>query len=283
MVDVTEILVHWYAGRKLAEIARSLRVDRKTARKYVDGARMQGLRPGGPEVAQEQWAAWVREWFPELVKPEARSSTFAEISCYRDYIAGALQTNTVSTIHQRLRDEHGLLAGLSSLRRYVRLEFPAAVAQSAITVLKDDPPPGEEAQIDYGYLGIWIEPLTGRRRRVWAFSMLLSNSRHMFVRPVLNMTLPLWIECHVAAFQFFDGVPLRWVPDYVARHIIELLWPAQLCDQRRRGQPRRREMAAAATKTGHITITARRAISVASHPSSRLVWCGVPPRNPEVP
>lgn len=221
MVDVTEILVHWYAGRKLAEIARSLRVDRKTARKYVDGARTRGLRPGGPEVAQEQWAAWVREWFPELVKPEARSSTFAEIGSYRDYIAGALETNTVSTIHQRLRDEHGLGVGLSSLRRYVRLEFPGSAAQSAITILKDDPPPGEEAQIDYGYLGVWIEPLTGRRRRVWAFSMVLSYSRHMFVRPVLNMTLPLWIECHVAAFQFFDGVPLRWVPDNLKNGILK--------------------------------------------------------------
>jgi hypothetical protein len=28
-----------------------------------------------------------------------------------------LATNTVTTVHQRLRDEHGLAAGLSSFRR----------------------------------------------------------------------------------------------------------------------------------------------------------------------
>jgi len=221
VADVTEILVHWYAGRHLAEIARSLRVDRKTVRKYVDGARATGLRPGGPLVREEQWAARVREWFPELVKPEARSSTWAEIGRHREYVAGALETNTVSTIYQRLRDEHGLAVGLSSLRRYVRVEFPANAAQSAVTVRKDDPPPGEEAQIDFGYMGIWIEPLTGRRRRVWAFSMVLPNSRHMFTRPVFNMTLPVWIECHALAFEFFGGVPLRLVPDNLKSGVLK--------------------------------------------------------------
>ena len=29
-------------------------------------------------------------------------------------------------------------------------------------------PPGEEAQIDYGYLGSWTDPVGGRTRRIWA-------------------------------------------------------------------------------------------------------------------
>jgi hypothetical protein len=45
----------------------------------------------------------------------------------------------------------------------------------------------EEAQIDYGHLGSWTDPATGRQRRVWAFAMVLACSRHMFVRPVLTM------------------------------------------------------------------------------------------------
>ena len=35
MIDVTEILVHWHAGRSLNEMSASLGVDRKTIRKYV--------------------------------------------------------------------------------------------------------------------------------------------------------------------------------------------------------------------------------------------------------
>ena len=45
MVDVTEILVHWHAGRSLSEIAESLGVDRKTVRKYVTPAIAQPLPP----------------------------------------------------------------------------------------------------------------------------------------------------------------------------------------------------------------------------------------------
>jgi transposase len=59
--------------------------------------------------------------------------------------------------------------------------------------------------------------------------MVLACSRHMFVRPVLTMDQRAWTECHVAAFEFFGGVPARLVPEYVARNIFRLLCPAGLC------------------------------------------------------
>ena len=37
------------------------------------------------------------------------------------------------------------------------------------------------------------------------------------------------IEGLEASWRFFTGVPRRLVPDYVARHIIRLLWPTRLC------------------------------------------------------
>jgi hypothetical protein len=70
-----------------------------------------------------------------------------------------------------------------------------------------------EAQIDYGYLGRWEDPATGRVRRVWAFIMVLACSRHLFVRPVFTMDAYSWVAAHVEAFAFFGGVPRRLVPD----------------------------------------------------------------------
>ena len=64
VVDVTEILVHWYAGRSLSEVSESLAVDRKTIRKYVEPALAAGMAPGGPARSQAQWAALVAGWFP---------------------------------------------------------------------------------------------------------------------------------------------------------------------------------------------------------------------------
>ena len=73
--------------------------------------------------------------------------------------------------------------------------------------------PGEHAQIDYGQLGRWPDPVTGKLRAVWAFVMVLACSRHMFVRPVLKLDQRAWTECHVLAFEFFGGAPARLTPD----------------------------------------------------------------------
>ncbi len=226
MIDIVEILAHWHTGRPKAEIAHSLGVDRKTVRKYVAAAQAAGITPGGEPLGgeplgRERWAAHVREWFPELVDPELRCPSFAELARFHEAIKAGLETNTASTVWQRLRDEQGLGASLASFRRYIHARLPEEANRSAVTVRKDDPPPGEEAQIDYGYLGCWSDASTGRARRVWAFVMVLAACRHMFVLPVLAMTLQAWVDAHVAAFSFLGGTPRRLVPDNLKAGVVK--------------------------------------------------------------
>jgi transposase len=214
VIDITEILIHWYAGRSQYELADSLGVDRKTIRKYLAPALAAGMAPGGPPVSEADWAVLVRSWFPQLTDTRLRQVTWGEIGRHRDYIAGQLKAGvTKATIHQRLADEHGLAASLASLKRYVVANLPEEARRAQVTVLRDAPPPGAEAQIDYGLLGAWADPATGRRHRVQAFVMVLPHSRHMFMRPVLVMDQRAWTEAHVEAFRFFGGVPARLVPD----------------------------------------------------------------------
>jgi transposase len=95
----------------------------------------------------------------------------------------------------------------------VTAHFADKVAREKVTVLRGAVEPGSEAQIDYGRLGMWCDPATGRRVSVWAFVMVLSCSRHIFVQPVLKMDQTSWCASHVAAFEFFGGVPARLVID----------------------------------------------------------------------
>jgi transposase len=217
VIDIVEILVHWYAGRSQHELAASLAVDRKTIRKYTAAAIAAGMVPGGPARSQAEWAQLVRGWFPQLVDTRLRQVTWPAIEVHRDYIAEQLQDNvTAATIHQRLRDERGLEASVASFRRWVRANLPDELRRSGVRVLGNTPPAGYEAQVDYGRLGMWTDPGSGRRVTVWAFVMVLSHSRHMFVRPVLRMDQQAWSEAHVEAFRFFGGVPARIVPDNLA-------------------------------------------------------------------
>lgn len=214
MVDVTELLVHWHAGRSQSELAASLGLDRKTVRKYLAPAIAAGIEPGDITRSLSLWDSLVRGWFPELVDGRVRQVTWPAIEVHRDYIVEALKVGvTKATIHQRLRDEHGLEASCASLKRWIAANLAEEANRSRVTVLRGDVAPGSEAQIDYGYLGSWIDPATGRVRRVWAFVMVLACSRMLFLRPVLTMDQAAWTRAHVEAFAFFGGVPARLVPD----------------------------------------------------------------------
>jgi hypothetical protein len=136
---------------------------------------------------------------PGLVVPELRSATFAECAAHHEAIREALATNHLSTVHQRLRDEHGFTASESSLRRYVAVALAGEARADRVTVLKDDPPPGEEAEVDYGRLGMWFDPEGGLRRALWAFVIVLSASRHLFVRPTLVMDQTEWVAAWIGS------------------------------------------------------------------------------------
>ena len=142
VVDVVELLRHWQAGDSVSQMARALGLDRRTVRKYAGRAEAAGMMPGGAPLSRAQWAERVQAWFPELTDFRARSSVHGQIAPFHDYIAEHIAETTLATIHQRLRDEHGLAVSIASLRRYVRSEFAEEAAEGQATVLRDDPPPG---------------------------------------------------------------------------------------------------------------------------------------------
>lgn len=219
MIDIVEVLEHWYAGRPKAAVAESLGVDRKTVRKYAARAEAAGVVPGGPPISAERWGGLVREWFPELVVPELRRASFAECVAHHEAIKAGLATNHVSTVFQRLRDEVGFASSESSLRRYVDVALADEAKAERVTVRKDDPPPGTEGQVDYGCLGMWLDPVAGRRRALWAFVFVLACSRHLFVRPTLVMNQAEWVAAHVAAAEFL-GLPARIILDNLKNGVI---------------------------------------------------------------
>ena len=195
-------------------------MDPKTVRKYVAPAEAEGIRPNdGLVLDRAGWTAKVTGWFPELVDARARSSTWPMLEARRELITKMLETNTVATVHQRLRDEHDLRVSVTSLRRYVWQAFPDRRRRAA-TPLRPLVPPGAEAQIDYGYLGRWLDPVGNRIRRVWAFVVVLALP-HMFLRPVLSMDQSSWVAAHTAAWEFFGGTPRRLVTDNLKTGVIK--------------------------------------------------------------
>jgi hypothetical protein len=100
-----------------------------------------------------QIAGWIGlAWFPELADTRLRQVTWPAIGKHHEYVCEQLKAGvTVSTVHQRLRDERGLAVSVASFRRYVAANVPEETRRSQVKVLRPWPvQPGAEAQIDYG-------------------------------------------------------------------------------------------------------------------------------------
>jgi transposase len=168
MIDVIEILTHWYAGRSQNELATSLGVDRKTLRKYTAPAVAAGMAPGGPPMTEQDWSRLAAGWFPQLIDYRLRQVSWPSIEPHRDYIADQLAAGvTAATIHQRLRDEHGLDASVASVRRWVAANLPEQARRAQVTVLRDTPPPGAECLCGVPHNASYATS-GNMRRRSWA-------------------------------------------------------------------------------------------------------------------
>lgn len=222
MTDFVEMFRHWHAGRSQVQIHDALGIDRKTIRKYVAPAVDEGLQPAPEETFDEQlWRERIERWFPELTDPSARALSWDRIAEHRDWIAEQLDVPvTVATIAQRLRDDRGVEVSESTVRRYIATAFAEQRLEDKVTVPRGAVDPGSEAQIDYGKLGMWLDPATGRRVAVWVFAMILSCSRALFIQPVVRMDQTSWNASHIAAFEFFGGVPARLVCDNLKTGVI---------------------------------------------------------------
>jgi hypothetical protein len=205
VAEVVETLRLWHAGHSIRRLAKSVGMGRVRLRELVAQVQEAGVVAGDQPRSEAEWEELVARLFPERLL-ESRGESQKRIEDYYEEIVTGLETNTVTTVWQRLHDERGLEVSVSSFRRYVRQRVRAVRPQD-VTVPKEPTLPGQVAEVDYGRLGRWVDPLTGRGHFVEAFVMVLCASRRLFVGPVLVCDQEAWAQCHVAAFRFFGGVP----------------------------------------------------------------------------
>jgi transposase len=212
-LDIREVIRRLQLGERDRRIARDLQISRKTVRKYHEWAASQGLLSGPlPDPAELQAA--LAATLP-VIRPPTMPSTVAP---FRERIV-ALRKHGVEcrAIHQILREECGFAGAYQAVYRFVRRLEP----RTPDAVVRVETPPGDEAQVDFGYAGLLHDPPSGTRRKAWAFVMTLSFSRHSYVEFVFDQEVGTWLRCHRHAFEWFGGVPRRVVVDNLKAAIVK--------------------------------------------------------------
>jgi len=221
-MDIREMLRHLRQGQSNRAVSKSLGVDRKTVARYRSWATEQGLLEESlPPLNELQ--RLVEETLGTSPPPQNTSS----VERYRQVVIKLRRERVeVAAIHQRLK-ERGYTGSYSSVYRFVRNLEP----RTPDVTVRVETPPGEEAQVDFGYAGKMVDPETGKLRKTWVFVMTLSWSRHQYVEFVFDQKVGTWLRLHRNAFAFFGAVPERIVIDNLKAGIIRACWHEPLAQQ----------------------------------------------------
>lgn len=217
MIDVREVLRRLQAGQSARQLSREGVVDRKTAARYAAAAEACQVGPSTElsdalvgEIAQRVQAR------PLPPPSEQRSVLDEQRTRIEAWLSGDRPLRLVRV--QELLARDGVVVSYTTLRRFAHEVLGWRERKPSVRI--DDPPPGEEAQIDFGHVGFATDE-EGVRRKLWVLVVTLTVSRYMFVWPLLRQTTSALCEALDAAWAFFGGVPKRVVPDNMTAAVVQ--------------------------------------------------------------
>jgi transposase len=212
-VEIQEILRLVRAGESNSTIAQVLGCNRRTVIKYRAWATAHGLL-AGPLPTAGALQQLLATTLPTDLPPQQRSS----LAPYREEIRTLREQGVeFAAIRARLEERHGHAVSYNAVRRLAtHLAAPAPLA----AFVRVEVAPGSEAQVDFGYAGLSVDPATGQPRKSWVFVLVLSWSRHLYAEVVFDQRVETWLLCHEHAFRAWGGVPARIVPDNLKAAIV---------------------------------------------------------------
>jgi transposase len=217
MLEIREVIYQWQKGKRSRAISRSLGASRTTVRDLLRKAQLLGLKP---ESDLEEAEKIIEQIIKERYTRGEPGPAQRFLRTHHNKIEGWRLSPYMTTKQMvRLFKEEGIKVSEGSLRRYLKENF-ADLTSSASTVHLEIEA-GQQAQVDFGYVGLMRDPASGKMRKAWAFIMTLSYSRYRFVRFVFRQDIKTWIDCHVRAFNFFGAVPKTVLLDNLKAGIIK--------------------------------------------------------------
>jgi transposase len=139
----------------------------------------------------------------------------SKLDNYKEKILEYLESDLSAVRVYELLSELGCPLSYSSVKTYIR----SLKGRSDICI-RFHTNPGEEAQVDFGYVGK-LPDNQGKIRKAWVFNMRLSYSRLDFYKVVFDQKVETFIQCHIDAFNYFGGIPALVRIDNLKAAILE--------------------------------------------------------------
>jgi transposase len=206
MRKIKEVLrLHYEKGLSTRKIARSLDIGRGTVRNYLDRTQRAGLSwPLPPELDE---ATLEHRLFPSIPCTVQEKRQIPPL----EYLHQELKKKgvTLQLLWHEYKEKHPNGYQYSQFCRIYR-----QWAEKLDPCLRQDYRAGEKLFVDYAGQTMEItNPETGEVHEAQIFVATLGASNYTFAEATLSQDLPSWIESHVHAFEFFQGVTEILIPD----------------------------------------------------------------------
>ncbi len=196
---VREIVARKERGEGAKRIARELGVDRKTVKRW--------LRLGSWQPRRSQHRPRAIDRFAEFIEQRGPEVGWNGVVLQRELVA------------------MGFSGSYQQVQRFLK-PYRAKRKWSELATVRFETEPGEQAQVDYGQLRLWIgeQPET-----VHLLVYTLGYSRRLFTRGYTNEKLATLLDGHERAFRHFGGVTLTCLYDnprtlVLGRRENQVLW-----------------------------------------------------------
>jgi transposase len=211
MEEIREVLRLWGQGLAKKRIARQLALDPKTVRRYLTAAQAVGLSTQDPAALLSDASLSVLLGNLHSMQGRPHGPAWELCQAQHDAIKQWLAESVKLSKIRRLLQRRGVQIPYPTLHRYAVSALDFGKQRRTIAVLDGDP--GQELQVDTGWMTHLLADERGHRKRfrAWIFSAV--RSRHRFVYPCLRETTETAIEACEAAWEFFGGVFRVLLPD----------------------------------------------------------------------
>jgi len=187
-----EVLRLYHAeGWPIGTISRQLHIHHSTVRRVLWQSGVTAVRECARTSKLDAYVPFIQETFERY--PKLRASRLYRMVCDRGYVGSP---------------DH--------FRHMVARWRPRPVAEAYLRLRTLA---GEQSQIDWAHFG---KVRIGRAQRpLMAFVMVLSYSRHLFVRFYLNAGTGSFLDAHVQAFAYLSAVPRVCLYDNLRSAVLE--------------------------------------------------------------
>lgn len=205
VTQVKEVLRAWLAGAGKRPAARRAGVDVKTAARYIRAAQAAGLARGGDESQLTDELLGVVVAAVRPARPAGHGGSWEALVARQAGITGWVKDGLTLVKMHELLERSGTAVPYRTLARFAAAECGySSSSRQQVTVPVADGKPGEEVQLDFGYLGMIDDG--DRRRRLHALVFTAVVSRYCFAYLTFSQTTAAVIAGCEAAWGFFGGM-----------------------------------------------------------------------------